>query len=72
MTEVIAHQKCTTFRRDSGHQRCTHVIKHLEELGARLVDCADDGASTLSQRFEQRQTLEARRTVQSAVNKQTR
>ena len=43
------------------------MVEHLEELGTGLVDGADDGAAALCQRLEQRQTLEARRAVQTAV-----
>ena len=45
----------------------TYMVEHLEELGTGLVDGADDGAAALRQRLEQRQTLEARRAVQTAV-----
>ena len=43
------------------------MVEHLEELGTGLVDGADDGAAALRQRLEQRQTLEARRAVQTAA-----
>ncbi len=43
------------------------MVEHLEELGARLVDGADDGSAALRQRLEQRQALVARRAVQPAA-----
>lgn len=43
------------------------VVEHLEESSARLVDRADDGAASTRQRLEQRDTLEARRAVQTTV-----
>lgn len=43
------------------------VVEHLEESSARLVDRADDGAASARQRLEQRDTLEARRAVQTTV-----
>lgn len=42
------------------------LVEELEELGAGLVDGADDGSSSLSESFEQRDDLETRRAVQAA------
>lgn len=44
-----------------------HLIKLFKELRAGLVDGADDGATALGQRFQQRDHLEAGGTIQSAA-----
>ena len=44
-----------------------NLVKHLEELGAGLVDGADNGAATLSQGAHQGDDLEAGGTVQTAA-----
>lgn len=44
-----------------------NLVKHLEELGAGLVDGADNGAATLSQGAHQGDNLEAGGTVQTAA-----
>lgn len=50
---------------------CVQVVEHLEKSSARLVDRADDGAASARQRLEQRDTLEARRAVQTTVTDRT-
>lgn len=45
----------------------TDVIKHFEEFGTRLMNGADDGSSSLSQRLEQKKALIARDTVQTTA-----
>lgn len=45
---------------------CADLVEELEQLGAGLVDGADDGSSSLSESFEQRDDLETRRAVQAA------
>ena len=43
------------------------MVEHIEEFGARLVNRANHGATSLRQRLQQRYTLETRRTVQPAA-----
>lgn len=43
-----------------------YLIKHLKELGAGLMNGADDCPSTLRQRLHERHHLEAGRAVQTA------
>lgn len=46
----------------------TYLVKELKELGAGLVDGADDGAATLGQPFHQGHHLEAGGAVQATVS----
>jgi hypothetical protein len=48
------------------------VIEHLEQLGAWLMNGADDSAATLRQRLQQQNALITGRTVQSAVSMTTK
>lgn len=45
-----------------------YLVEHLEELGAGLVDGADDGPPSLSQPFHQGDHLEAGGAVQAAAS----
>lgn len=45
-----------------------YLVKELKELGAGLVDGADDGAAALGQPFHQGHDLEAGGTVQAAAS----
>ena len=51
--------------------RTTHLVKHLEELGARLVDGAHHRAASPSQRLQQQHALIAGGAVQTAGNTPT-
>lgn len=62
-------QKCVCVCEKSKYLRArvTDLIEHLEQLGAGLVDGADNGPSPLGQRLHQGDHLETGGTVETTV-----